>query len=349
VKTTDIHIAYDVAQLIASRASGLALIARHRAQAQARRGERQGGQPDSYLADATLHLRSLSDAILGASERLFVDYVDWARSSNAARSISDSYLRDQLTLLRSALKEELPEAVPSADPYFRAALARLATPPAELSCTITPESLAAHYLERLLAYDRDGAMALVMAALDGGSSLRDVYLEVLQSVQHEIGRLWQLDCITVAQEHYCTGVSQLVLARLYPRMMHGPSGPRMVSTCACGELHEFGARMVADFFEMDGWDTTYLGANTPVDGVLQMLRARRAALLAVSVTMSSHLWNVRSLIEQVRGAADLSGTKILVGGQPFSTDAKLWRTLGADGWAKDAEEAVTQARALLES
>lgn len=343
------QLASDVAHLIASRAPVLALTAKNLSRAQVHAASVRVGEPDCYLEDATLHLRSLSDAILGASERLFVDYVDWARTVYAARNLSDSYLEEQLASLRTALCDELPEAIPSADTFLSAAFARLSKPPIELKCRVLADSLAARYLERLLAYDRDGAVGLVTAALDQGTSLRDVYLEVIQTVQHEIGRLWQLNCISVAQEHYCTAVSQLVLAQLYPRMMHGPGGPRMVSTCASEELHELGARMVADFFEMDGWDTTYLGANAPADSVLQLLRERRAALLAISVTMSSHLHDALFLIQRVREAQDLSHVKIMVGGRPFFTGGDLWKRLGADGCANDAQEAVRRARALLGS
>lgn len=35
--------------------------------------------------------------------------------------------------------------------------------------------------------------------------------------------------------------------------------------------HEIGMRMVADFFEMEGWDTYYLGANTPTRSILQTI------------------------------------------------------------------------------
>jgi MerR family transcriptional regulator, light-induced transcriptional regulator len=341
------HPSSEVAQLIGSQASSLALTARNLSQSRGPHMTVKPGEPDGYLEDARLHICSLSDAMLGASERIFVDYVDWARSVNAARNRSDSYLEEQLTSVRGALRDQLPEVMESADTFLSAALARLATPRIELTCSVAPDTLAASYIECLLAYDRNGALALVSAALDEGTSLPDLYLEVIQVVQHELGRLWQLNRITVAQEHYCTAVSQLVLAQLYPRMLHGSGGPRMVATCPREELHEFGARMVADFFEMDGWDTTYLGANAPADGVLHVLRERRASLLAISVTMSHHLHDVLSLIEQVRAAPDLRHLTILVGGRPFSAGGNLWQRLGADGCANDAQHAVSKARSLL--
>jgi signal transduction histidine kinase len=41
----------------------------------------------------------------------------------------------------------------------------------------------------------------------------------------------------------------------------------------------WGARMVADFFELDGWDTYFLGANTPTDSILRAVEERRADIL----------------------------------------------------------------------
>ena len=40
-------------------------------------------------------------------------------------------------------------------------------------------------------------------------------------------------------------------------------GRCVVVTCVGGELHELGARMVGDFFDMAGWDTYFCGADTP--------------------------------------------------------------------------------------
>jgi methanogenic corrinoid protein MtbC1 len=333
------------AKMIASRAQRLA--ARVVELKPLRFAADAGDERERYLEDATLHLRSLSDAMLGKSERLFVDYVVWMRTCLAARNVKPDYLTDQLHSLRTVLHEELPEAAPRADSFLSAAFSSLAAPPADVFSQLVPGSLAERYVERLLAFDRNGALSLISRALEHGTPIRELYLQVIQSAQHEIGRLWQLNLIPVAHEHYCTAVSQLALAQLYPRMMHGPGGPRVVATCVSEELHELGARMVADFFELDGWDTTYVGANAPAHDLPGLLRERRASLLAISATMSSHVHAVLATIQQVRSAPDLRHLKILVGGRPFMVEGSLWRRLGADGCAADAQEAVAVGRRLL--
>jgi methanogenic corrinoid protein MtbC1 len=121
-----------------------------------------------------------------------------------------------------------------------------------------------------------------------------------------------------------------------------------VATCVGDELHEVGVRMVADFFEMEGWDTYYLGANSPHQSVVETVVDRRAHLLAISATMSFHLPNIKQLIAAVRNTPEASGVKVLVGGYCFNAFPDLWRQTGADATAADAEEAVRTARRFVE-
>ena len=108
--------------------------------------------------------------------------------------------------------------------------------------------------------------------------MRDVYLHVFQRSQYEIGRLWQSNQISVAQEHLCTAATQLIMSQLYPFIFGTERrNRRVVAACVGGDLHEIGIRMVADFFEMDGWDTFYLGANVPITDIVQTVIDRRAA------------------------------------------------------------------------
>ena len=103
--------------------------------------------------------------------------------------------------------------------------------------------------------------------------------------------------------------------------------------------------MVADFFEMDGWDTHYLGANMPPTSVVATARDWQADVLAISATMTFHISAVVDLIEKSR--AVIPHVKLLVGGYPFNLDPDLWRRVGADGSAHDAEAAVAVANRLL--
>ena len=114
------------------------------------------------------------------------------------------------------------------------------------------------------------------------------------------------------------------------------------------DLHEIGVRMISDFFEMEGWDTFYLGASTPVETILETVRSRRPDVVAISVTMPYHVSEAARLIAMIRAAELQPAPHVLVGGRAFVDDDGLWRDIGADATAQDASLAVAIASELVE-
>jgi MerR family transcriptional regulator, light-induced transcriptional regulator len=197
---------------------------------------------------------------------------------------------------------------------------------------------AAAFLDELLEGRRADALQRVDRLLDEGVTIEDLYLHVFEPVLHETGRRWQTNRISVAQEHYVTAVTQLAMSRLYPRIFRSPRiGRTMVATCVGGELHEVGLRMVADLFELAGWDTHFLGADSPSQSVAELAVQRHADLVAVSATLPSHREEATRMVAVLRSSIHVP---ILVGGRLFQLQPNLWRTIGADATARTAAEAV---------
>ena len=237
-------------------------------------------------------------------------------------------------------------------PYLEAALRTLPDVPTALPSVLDGDDalseLARQYLRALLRAERHEASRLILDAVRAGVAVSDIYLQVFQRCQREVGRLWQLKQITVAQEHYCTAATQVTMAQLYPYLFALPkNGRRLVAASVGGELHEVGLRLLTDLFEADGWDTLYLGANVPAGSVVQTVEQHRPDLLVISVTMTFHLASVEQLIALVRSSEAGKGVKVMAGGHPFNVDSELWRRVGADGHAADAGEALDVANRLL--
>jgi methanogenic corrinoid protein MtbC1 len=205
-----------------------------------------------------------------------------------------------------------------------------------------------HYLEALCRGDRRAAMTTAQTALNNDVDIRDLYIDVFQRAMHEVGRLWETNQLTVAQEHLATAITQSVMAHLYNYVFaRPPIGHTMVATCIGGELHELGIRMVSDFFELEGWDVYYLGANMPADDVVDMVRQQNADLLAISVTLNGHVMKARDLIQAVRAAPGTEQVRVMVGGHPFNRAPHLYETIGADFTAANAREAVQRAMEVV--
>jgi MerR family transcriptional regulator, light-induced transcriptional regulator len=203
------------------------------------------------------------------------------------------------------------------------------------------------YLDLLLAGERKAAIEHINGLAHSGMSIKSLYLDVFAPSQRELGRLWQLNRITVAQEHYGTAVTQLAMAGLYPLLFSGERKNRkMAGACVGGELHELGIRMVADFFEMEGWDSRYYGANAPGADLARQLSMDPPQVLCLSATLSVNVEGIRRTIAAIRGTKSLEKLPIIVGGRPFAVAERLWSDVGADGTASDAGSAIALAEEL---
>ena len=305
-------------------------------------------------ADAAYHLSYLAEAVAVASPALFVEYLGWVKVLLANLGIPAHDITENLESMRRAVVQLLPPELSAvACEYLDAGLQQLPSLPTDLGACIADTTplgdLAQRYLQALLDGKRERARQLVTEAVDRGHDLRDVYLEVFQRTQYEVGRLWQTNRISVAQEHYCTAATQQVMSSLYPRVFSSSkTGRTLVVGCVEGDLHEIGARIVADFFEMEGWDTFYLGANTPTSGIVEAVIRHGADVLGISATMTFHVRAVADVVRAVRSSEACRRVRILVGGYPFNVDPQLWCRVGAEGSAHDARAAVVLANRLVD-
>jgi MerR family transcriptional regulator, light-induced transcriptional regulator len=307
------------------------------------------------LHDAHYHLQFLSEAVGAAEPALFADYVMWAKVMLASRKIPVEDLVANLEIMQHVLHAELPAPMqtPALD-CVKSAMheLRLSTDkPTFLDPSQPHAELANQYLSALLHYERHVASHLILRAVENKISIQEIYFHVFERCQHEIGRLWQTNVVSVAQEHYCTAATQLIMSQLYPYIFRSDrdsnSKGTIVAACVNGELHEIGARMLCDLLEMEGWNTIYLGANVPTSGIIDVLRDNHSRILAISASMAFHIRAVREVIMAVRSARP--ETKILVGGYAFKVAPNLWRDVGADYWTQNASEAISLIGSLSDS
>ncbi len=305
------------------------------------------------LQDIAYHLSYLSDSIATSSPALFAEYIAWVKVLLAGLHIPEKDLIVNLECIRDVLRDLLPDNLRSVPvEYISMALDQFPRLPAGLPTFfddhVPLSALAKEYLQALLQGERHRASRLIMDEVQRGIAIQDIYLQVFQRSQREIGRLWQMNKISVAQEHYCSAATQIIMSQLYPYIFGTKKkGKVLIAACVGGELHEIGIRMVSDFLEMEGRDTFYMGANTPNTTIIQTIAERNASLLAISATMVFHVRIVADLISLIRLSEKCKQVKIVVGGYPFNLDAHLWKQVSADGYACDARDAISVAGQLV--
>jgi methanogenic corrinoid protein MtbC1 len=198
------------------------------------------------------------------------------------------------------------------------------------------------FLDALIRGDRREANRVVDKVLDRGDGLEKLYMHVVQPAMSEVGRLWQENELTVAEEHLATAITQAAMGRAFERVYrwHDSRTPSLVAACVDDERHQMGLRMICDLLEIDGWDTAYLGASVPIEALVSMVEKRRPDVIALSATIAPHLPRLRAAIDAVRAAKVDRQPLIIAGGRAVGGDHALAAQLGADLTAKSAVEAV---------
>lgn len=224
---------------------------------------------------------------------------------------------------------------------------------------MTPEILESNSLSSEFSeYQQDylGAMkkgsgrqadVVVQRALDKSIQVNQIYLDIFQTTAYQIGRLWQRNEFSVAQEHLATAIIERQMGEMHP--LFKPSQMRskvLVIGCVEQEYHRVGVRMVADFFEQDGWDVHYLGAAVPTETFIAMAREMQADLIGLSSQMVYHIPTISDFVREL-DRLGLGGIPVMAGGLPFVQQPELYKKLGVHFSGSDARQAVKMANEII--
>ena len=300
-----------------------------------------------------VRLEELAVAISTRQPDYFIEQVRWTRTMLAARGIPADLLRTKLAALRGVLVEQLsPELSPLATDCLDRALAEFEGEPVGLTPRLTVATpggeLAAKYLVAVLEGDRRKASRLILKVAEEGRTTADLCLNVLQPAQEELGRMWVLGEINVAEEHFATATTRLIAAQLHAREECDPAnGKTIVASSVAGNQHDLGIQFIADLFESDGWRAIPLGSNVPIEDLAQAVEFFHADLVAISVSLATQLPTMQEAIAAIRAGGRGGIVKILVGGRGIRGNGETALSLGADGFAANVMEALTRGRELV--
>jgi len=303
--------------------------------------------------DTRRHIDQIVLALRVGEPALFDDYLGWAEALFAGLGMPLVWLTGSVAEVASASEKILGSDAAPVRTLVDAALAALPSrslaPAPSVAASGHLPALAVHYIVAAAGGRAVEAVDAILAELDAGCDPRLLFTEVLAPAQAEIGRLWQTGAITVAQEHYATAIAQTAARAIMARApRETATGMRVLVAAVGDELHDMGARMVSDFFELAGWESVFIGANTPATEVARHARVVGADIVALSSTFAAGVPAVEEAVRAI-GAEYAGGQRIpvIVGGRAFSIAPGLWERVGADGWAPDAAGGVRVAGGLV--
>jgi len=214
----------------------------------------------------------------------------------------------------------------------------------------TFEEIAEAMSQAVATGDDTQAAAVAREALAAGVEPQRVFEQIIAPTLTEIGDRFQRLEIFLPEMMMAADAAKAVFAVLQPAIEFGKtslaSQGRIVIGTVAGDVHDIGKNMVASMLEVNGFEVINLGCDVPPDAFLRAAREKQADIIAMSSLLTTSLPYMKDVLEVLRESGEQGRFKVMVGGGPVT--AEWAQQVGADGYGKDAAEAVTIARRLLQ-
>jgi len=221
--------------------------------------------------------------------------------------------------------------------FAAAEAAALATRPVDASDRpYAPDAARADLATAVAAFD-EARVHAVLDALLGAATLDAVLSDVIIPFLHELGDRWERGEVSVAQEHFASGILRgrlLALTRGWDRGL----GPRILLACAPREQHDLGLIAFGLALRSRGFRILYLGADTPLESVAGAARAAALEFVVVSAVHPDRFRAVAPQLEELARERRLS----IGGAGVVEVDLEVPRLTG--GAVEEAERVTALAR-----
>ncbi len=202
-------------------------------------------------------------------------------------------------------------------------------------------------IESVIKGDIKTAMVEAQAALDAGSSARDILDKGLIAAMDEVGDRFSKGLTFVPQMLRSAKTMQECMKLLQPFFKEGDvtSKGRVLIGTVKGDLHDIGKNLVSMMMEGAGFTITDLGVDVSPEKFVEKTQEVAPDIVAMSALLSTTMPAMPKTIEALQKAGLRDKVKVMIGGAPVTE--KYAQQIAADSYASDAGSAVSKAKKLL--
>jgi len=163
---------------------------------------------------------------------------------------------------------------------------------------------------------------------------------------NEVGNLFEQKKYFLPQLIASAETMELSMKRLEPLLATGDGKKRgtVIIATVKGDIHDIGKNLVALMLKNYGFDVIDMGKDVESGEIIAKAKETGADIIALSALMTTTMIRMKEVVE-LRNAEALS-SKVIIGGAVTTEDYA--KEIGADGYAKDAQDAVKIAISLTE-
>jgi len=198
----------------------------------------------------------------------------------------------------------------------------------------------------VLKGNRNGIVKITKEALESGEKPAELLNQVLLPAINQVGEFFDQGKYFLPQLIASAEAMKNSIEVLEPLLQTGGTGeemPVVVIATVEGDIHDIGKNLVALMLKNHGFHVIDLGKDVPQAKILESAKEHHAEFIALSALMTTTMQRMREIV----AAAKEEGitAKIIIGGAVFTQEYA--DEIGADGYSKDAADAVKLAKSLM--
>ena len=198
----------------------------------------------------------------------------------------------------------------------------------------------------VLKGNRNGIVKITKEALESGEKPAELLNQVLLPAINQVGEFFDQGKYFLPQLIASAEAMKNSIEVLEPLLQTGGTGeemPVVVIATVEGDIHDIGKNLVALMLKNHGFHVIDLGKDVPQAKILESAKEHHAEFIALSALMTTTMQRMREIV----AAAKEEGitAKIIIGGAVITQEYA--DEIGADGYSKDAADAVELAKSLM--
>lgn len=197
----------------------------------------------------------------------------------------------------------------------------------------------------VLKGNRNGIVKLTEEALAGGEEPSVLLNEVLLPAINQVGDYFDKGKYFLPQLIASAEAMKNAIGVLEPLLLQendGEDKPTVIIATVEGDIHDIGKNLVALMLKNYGFQVIDLGKDVPKEEIVAAAKKHNAQIIALSALMTTTMQRMREVIE-LAGKEGVSA-KVMIGGAVITPEYA--DEIGADGYSKDAADAVKLAKRL---
>jgi 5-methyltetrahydrofolate--homocysteine methyltransferase len=204
-------------------------------------------------------------------------------------------------------------------------------------------------INAVIAGNAPEAKALAEAALAEGVAPGTIVNKGLIAAMGVVGERFGRGEIYVPEMLLSARAMQTGLTILEPLMAKVDIASRgtVVIGTVKGDVHDIGKNIVAIMLKGSGFTVHDLGVDVPAERFVKAIQEHRPDLIGLSALLTTTMPAMKTVIEAIENAGMRDRVKVMVGGAPITEEYA--RSIGADGYSRDAGEAAEQAKQLIDA